>query len=85
MCVFRVLLQTKLTKITPRNTHVEQDCVEWLNPLSLRETSQHRSFIYSWTFFTHLEVTISWLYSRVIVLIFKMKKDSNPGEGYFFI
>ena len=50
-------------------------CVEWLYPLSLRETGQHRSFIYSWTFFVHLKVTISWLYSRVIVLIFKMKRQ----------
>ena len=73
MSVCRVFLQTKFTKIIPRNTQEEQDCVEWLNPLSLRE-SQHRSFIYSWTFFTHVKVTTSWLYSRVIELIFRMKK-----------
>ena len=75
-----LLLQTKFTKIIPSNAQEEQDCVEWLNPLPLGETGQHRSFIYTWTFFTHLKVTISWLYSRVIVLIFKMKKTVTRGR-----
>ena len=52
--------------------------------LSLRETGQHRSFIYSWTFFTHLKVMISWLYSRVIALIFKMKKRVTRGRDILF-
>ena len=29
------------------------------------------------TFFTHLEVLMIWLYSRVIVFIFKRKKTVN--------
>ena len=68
-----------LPKSIPRNAQEEQDCGEWLNHLSLRETGQLRSFIYSWTFFIHLKVTISWVYSRVIVVIFKMKKTVTQG------
>ena len=77
---------------------LEQSSVEWLNPLSLRDTGQHRSFVYSSTFYTHLEVLMIWLYSREIVLqeeedskwiclkpkALAMQGNPNPESWNFF-